>query len=115
MRRFAALSVGLLLSVLGSACTSLALAVWILRGTGSTTLYGLSLLLQFLPGILFAPVAGALVARWNRRAILIVSDVLHAAAVICLALLAATGVLRLWQVFIVICIQSALRAIQFPA
>jgi DHA3 family macrolide efflux protein-like MFS transporter len=115
MRRFTALSAGLLVSVLGSALTSLALAVWVFRGTQSATLYGLSLILQFLPGILFAPLAGALVDRWNRRLILIVSGALQAASVACLAPLAAAGVLELWHVFTVISIQSMLRAIQVPA
>jgi MFS family permease len=113
--RLTALSVGLLVSVLGSAFTSLALAVWVFRGTQSATLYGLSLILHFLPGILFAPVAGALVDRWNRRTVLIVSDALNALVVVALAPLAAAGVLELWHVFTAIGLQSVLRAVQLPA
>src|SRR6266511_4368010 len=110
MRKFTALSAGLLVSVLGSAFTGLALAVWVFQTTGSVTQYGITLVLNFLPGILFAPVAGALVDRWNRRTILMVSDALNAVTVLAMA-----GVLRLWHVFVVIGVGSLLRAIQMPA
>src|SRR6266545_3091312 len=66
-------------------------------------------------GMLFAPVAGALVDRWNRRTILMVSDALNAVTVLALALLSMAGVLRLWHVFVVIGVGSLLRAIQMPA
>ncbi len=115
MRKFTALSAGLLVSVLGSAFTGLALAVWVFQTTGSVTQYGITLVLNFLPGILFAPVAGALVDRWNRRTILMVSDALNAVTVLALALLSMAGVLRLWHVFVVIGVGSLLRAIQMPA
>jgi DHA3 family macrolide efflux protein-like MFS transporter len=115
MRKFTALTAGLLISVLGSAFTGLALAVWVFRETGSATQYGITLILNFLPGIVFAPAAGALVDRWNRRVVLIVSDVLHALTVLALAGVFLAGGLRLWHVFLAIAIQSVLRAVQIPA
>lgn len=115
MRRFVILSTGLLVSVLGSAFTSLALAVWVFRDTGSVTQYGITLLLNFLPGIVFAPAAGALVDRWNRRAMLIATDVLNAVLVLGLALLYVAGALQLWHVFTFVGVQSVLRSVQMPA
>lgn len=115
MRKFTALSAGLLVSVLGSAFTSLALAVWVFRFTGSATQYGITLILNFLPGLVFAPVAGALVDRWNRRTVLIVSDVLSVVLVLVLALLHLEGRLALWHVFAFVSAQSLVRAIQMPA
>jgi DHA3 family macrolide efflux protein-like MFS transporter len=115
MRKFTALSAGLLVSVLGSSFTSLALAVWVFRATGSATQYGITLILNFLPGIVFAPAAGALVDRWNRRTILILSDVCNGTLVLGLALLYLGGRLELWHVFFVVGAQSLLRAIQMPA
>lgn len=115
MGRFTALSAGLLVSLLGSAFTSLALAVWVLDATGSVTWYAITLIVNFLPGILIAPIAGALVDRWDRRSILLATDALHAATVLVLAGLAATGTLQLVHVFVLVGIQSMLRALQVPA
>jgi MFS family permease len=115
MRRFTALSAGMLVSLLGSAFTSLALAVWVFDDTGSVTWYAVTLIVNFLPGILFAPLAGALVDRWRRRTILIVSDALHAMTVLVLAVLYAAGGLELWHIFVTVGVQSLLRALQVPA
>ncbi len=115
MRRFIALSVGLLLSVLGSAFTGLAMGVWVFQHTGSATLYGITLLINLLPGVLFGPIAGALVDRWNRRVILMVSEAVSAATVLGLALLFRAGTLQPWHIFIVVGIQSLVRSVQMPA
>ena len=74
MRRFIVFSIGLLLTVLGSAFTGLAMGVWVFQYTGSATQYSFTLLINLLPMVLFGAVAGALVDRWNRRAILMLPE-----------------------------------------
>ncbi|BCB89219.1 MFS transporter [Phytohabitans suffuscus] len=115
MRKFIVFSVGLLMSVLGSAFTGLAMGVWVFLYTGSATQYSLTLLVSLLPGVLFAPIAGALVDRWNRRIILIVSEVASAVTVLGLALLFESGALRPWHIFIAVAVQSVVRSVQLPA
>ena len=115
MRRFIALSTGLLVSILGSAFTGLAMGAWVFQHTGSATQYGITLLINLLPGVLFGPVAGALVDRWNRRAILMVSEAVSALTVLGLALLYGAGMLQPWHIFIVVGIQSLVRSMQMPA
>jgi MFS transporter, DHA3 family, macrolide efflux protein len=115
MRRFIVFSIGLLTSVLGSAFTGLAMGVWVFQATGSATQYSLTLLISLLPGVLFGPLAGALVDRWNRRVLLIVSEAVSAVPVLVLALLYQSGDLRPWHVFIFVGIQSLVRAVQLPA
>lgn len=70
MRKFYLLCAGLLVSVVGSSFTDVALSVWVYRNTGSVTQFGISLIMSFLPGILVSPLAGALVDRWNRKYLL---------------------------------------------
>lgn len=115
MRRFTALCAGYLVSMTGSALTSFALTVWIYLETGSTIQFAVSFILSLLPGILLSPVAGALVDRWSRRAVLLVSDAVGIATTLGLASLFVAGALHPWHVFVTIVIRSALRAVQVPA
>jgi DHA3 family macrolide efflux protein-like MFS transporter len=115
MRRFMTLFTGLLISVLGSAFTGLAMGVWVFRETGSATQYSITLLFNLIPGVLFGPVAGALVDRFNRRVVLMVSEAVSAAAILGLALLYGAGALRAWHIFLAVGVQSLVRAVQMPA
>ncbi|WP_431873291.1 MFS transporter [Amycolatopsis sacchari] len=115
MRKFIALAGGLLASILGSAFTGLAMGTWVFQHTGSATQYGITLVINLLPGIVFGPVAGALVDRYSRRAILIGSELVSAVTVLGLALLYAAGALQPWHIFVVVGIQSLVRALQLPA
>ncbi|HEY3468214.1 MAG TPA: MFS transporter [Amycolatopsis sp.] len=55
---------------------------------------------QFLPWLLFAAVAGALVDRIDRRRAMIVANTARAAAVAALAVLVATGGMTIWLVYL---------------
>lgn len=115
MHRFIALSVGLVLSILGSAVTGLALGAWVFQHTGSATMYSITLLINLLPMVIFGPIAGALVDRWDRRTILIVSEVVSASTILGLAFVYQAGSLQPWHIFIAVGIQSLVRAVQLPA
>lgn len=115
MGKFIALALGLLISILGSAFTGLAMGAWVFQHTGSATQYSITLVINLVPGIMFASIAGALVDRWNRRTILIVSELVSAVTVLGLALLYEAGSLVTWHIFVVVGIQSLVRAMQMPA
>lgn len=115
MRKFIALAIGLLVSILGSAFTGLAMGAWVFQHTGSATQYGITLVINLLPGILFGPIAGALVDRWNRRTILVFCELVSAVTILGLALLYEAGVLVPWHIFVAVGIQSLVRAMQLPA
>ncbi len=115
MRRFTALCAGYLVSMTGSGLSGFALGVWIYLRTGSATLFAVSMVLTLLPGLLVSPLAGALVDRWSRRMILMISDVAGIASTGVLALLYALGLLQPLHVFIAIAVRSALRSLQVPA
>ena len=65
---------GQLVSLLGSGMSAFAFGVWIYTRTGSVTQFALVALCGTLPNILLAPLAGALVDRWDRRWAMILSE-----------------------------------------
>lgn len=115
MARFTTLWAGFLTSITGSALTGFALGLWVFQQTGSATQFGLIFVLSFLPGILLAPLAGALVDRWNRKAILLASEVVGIATTGVLAALVLTGTLQPWHVAVTTTIRAILRTLQMPA
>ncbi|MGW0495864.1 MFS transporter [Streptomyces sp. NPDC003007] len=115
MRKFIAIWASSLVTMTGSALTGFALGVWVYLETGSTTQLALTFVLAFLPGILFSPLAGALVDRWDRRVILLVGDAVGIGTTLALGLLFTAGHLEPWHIFVTTVIRSTLRAMQVPA
>lgn len=101
--RFAFLVTGQTISQLGDKLHHMALIA--LVGAGAATNAGglelakLSVVFTA-PVVLFGPIAGAMVDRWNKRTVMIICDALRTILVACIpALFAATG--RLWPAYIV--------------
>ncbi|GAA3015693.1 amino acid adenylation domain-containing protein [Streptosporangium longisporum] len=74
MRRFLPVALGQLVSLTGSALTEFAVPIWIYTVTGSVAHFGLIALLALVPGIVVAPLAGAVVDRYDRRRVMIAGD-----------------------------------------
>lgn len=115
MKTFTTIWFGQLVSSIGSGLTQFALSVWVYQETQSVTLFGLILLFSTLPGIFLFPITGALVDRWDRRQVLIVSDAVAAAATLAVVLLLWQGVLAVWHIYIVTAVISTAHSFQYPA
>ncbi|MGW4493533.1 MFS transporter [Streptomyces sp. NPDC004376] len=115
MRKFTVIWASSLVTMVGTALTGFSLGVWVYLETGSTTQLAVTFVLAFLPGILFSPLAGALVDRWDRRLILLVSDAVGIGTTLTLGLLYTAGHLQPWHIFVTTVIRSSLRAMQVPA
>ncbi len=76
-RSFTSLWVGQLISGMGSALTTLAASILVFRLTGSTFSVGLMLIATAGPTILVGLFAGVIVDRYNRKRILLISDLLR--------------------------------------
>lgn len=100
---------------MGSGLTAFALGVWVFQQTGSTTQYSLITVCSRLPAIAVAPIAGALIDRWDRRRAMIFSDLGAGLSILSIALLYIAGALQLWHICIALVINSALSAFQWPA
>ena len=67
-------------SLLGSQLVQFALVWWLTETTGSATVLAGATIVALLSQIFLSPFAGALVDRWNRRAVMIVADTIIALA-----------------------------------
>ncbi|MEW6402809.1 MAG: MFS transporter, partial [Chloroflexota bacterium] len=115
MSVFLPVALGQIISVTGSALTGFALGAWVYQETHSTIQYALILLVTMLPSLLVAPLAGALVDRWDRRRVMILSDTGAAICTAVLAILIYLEQLELWHIFLILTINSLLRGFQSPA
>jgi MFS family permease len=93
---FSALWAGQFISLLGDRLHQLALVavVWILTESEFAT--GMVFFAATLPNLLLGPIAGTLVDRWDRKEVLIVSDIVRAAIVLLLPLAAMANVLLVY-------------------
>ncbi len=114
-RTFVIVWVGQLVSLIGTALTGFALALFVYTETGSATQLSLVLLASQLPQIVFTPIAGALVDRWDRRIAMIISDTGAGAATAVLAALLVTDTLQIWHLYPILAIQGLFQTFQFPA
>lgn len=73
------------------------------------------LLARLLPPLIFSPVAGVLVDRFDRKRLLILSDVLRAVVVMLMVPVVAAGPDALWLVLVLTILQFLLSAIFEPA
>lgn len=115
LRTFLVIWFGQLVSTLGSGLTGFALGVWIYQETGSITLFALNLLAYTIPNLLVSPLAGALVDRWDRRWVMILSDTGAGLSTVMVALLYITGHLEVWHVYLLTAINAAFSTFQWPA
>ena len=103
------------LSLFGSGLASFGLIWWITDSTGSATILATVSLAALLPGVLFGPVAGVLVDRFNRKAILIFSDSVSALLALALVALFWSGHIQLWHIYIINILRALAGTLQFPA
>jgi len=102
-------------SILGSQIVQFALIWWLTVKTGSATVLTFSSIAGIVPQVLLAPLAGALVDRWNRRITMMVADGVGAVAAGVLAGLFALGWVQVWHVFVILFIRSCSGAFHWPA
>ena len=112
---FAAVWFGQVISMLGSAMTWFALTIWAYELTGRATALALIGFFAFGPTVLLSPLAGALVDRWNRKAVMLLSDLTAGLATASVLALYITGNLQLWHLYVVGALAGSFQAFQYPA
>lgn len=113
--RFFAIWGGQAFSLFGSSLVQFALVWWLTQTTGSATVLAMATLAAILPQVVIGPFAGALVDRWNRRLVMIVSDSLIALITLGLIGLSVAGQMQVWHVYVVMFLRSALGAFHWTA
>ncbi len=115
MLAFSVIWVGQLISLLGTAMTNFALTIWAWLITGEATALALVAFFTFAPNVLVSPFAGALVDRWNRKFVMMLSDLAAVLSTIVVLLLFFTDSLEIWHLYITGAFSGAFQAFQFPA
>ncbi|MGB7338791.1 MAG: MFS transporter [Phototrophicaceae bacterium] len=115
MNAFYTVWVGQFFSLLGTGMTRFALSLWAWELTGSATALALVTFFGFLPSIVFSPIAGALVDRWDRKLVMMISDLAAGVGTIILFILSLNGTLELWHIYVISLVAGAFESFQFPA
>jgi DHA3 family macrolide efflux protein-like MFS transporter len=68
-----------------------------------------------LPQVFLGPFAGVLVDQWDKRVVMVISDLFVAALVLVLAFLYAVGAVQVWHIYVIMFFRSLGGAFQWPA
>lgn len=102
MNKFLGIWGGQTLSSFGSQMMTFALSLWVFDTTGSVVQFGLVIAIPMFVGIVFSPFVGIIVDKFNRRHIMIWSEVGLILAILPLLLLALNSMLAMLDVLLVI-------------
>ena len=115
MRGFTVIWGGQFVSLLGTFMTNFALTIWAWQVTGEATALALTGLAFVLPNILLYPVAGALVDRWNRKLVMMLSDIAAGVSTLVILVLFTSGNLQIWHLYVTGAFAGMFQSFQFPA
>lgn len=112
-RNFRYLWWGDIVSLIGDWFNLIASAALITELTSSGAAISYLFLVRLLPQFLFSPIAGVVTDRYDRRKILILTDLLRAVTVLCFLFIRSAG--QLWILYMLTAIQFMLSALFVPA
>jgi MFS family permease len=111
-RNFQRLWLGGLISMIGDWILIVGLPFEIYRRTGSTLATGAMVLAYLVPSIFLGSVAGVFVDRWDRKRLMVIINLVLAAAILPLLAIDAVG---LWVAYAVLLLTSVLEQLFGPA
>jgi CRP-like cAMP-binding protein len=113
-RSFVYLWTGQLISTIGDALTSLAAGIIVFQVTHSILNVGIMLMVSSIPTLVFGLIAGVIVDRYDRKAIMVVTVVLQAGLVAAIPLsLALTG--SIFWLYLIVLLSASVRQFFDPA
>jgi predicted MFS family arabinose efflux permease len=115
MTAFMIVAVGQAISLIGSGMTQFAITIWAWQETGQATALALAGFFGFTPVVLFSPFAGALVDRWNRKLVMMLSDLAAGVGTVVLLLLYRGDGLQIWHIYALSAFVGLFQAFQWPA
>jgi MFS family permease len=87
----------------------------VLQLSGSVTAVGITVALQFLPSLLLGPWGGMIADRFAKRKILILCQSMAAMLAAALAVLALTGAIEVWHVYVIALVLGLVTVLDQPA
>lgn len=114
IRNFRLFAAGSLVSNVGTWMQRVAQDWLVLALTGSAGALGITTGLQFLPILLFSPIAGVIADRYSKRRVLAITQLMMGAAAALLGVLAITGWVATWHVYVIAFLFGTATAFDTP-
>ena len=102
-------------SALGSAMTNFALVVWLYQSSGSALTTAMLSICSYAPYVLMSIFAGALSDKWNKKAVMLISDSFAAVCTVVVLFLLKTNALEVWHLYVLNALNGLMNTIQQPA
>lgn len=106
---------GQIVSVLASAMSQFGLTIFMFQKTESATALGLMQVFFITPFLLISPLAGVWVDRYNRKRMMMVSDLGAGVATVLILIFQSLGILEFWHLYFASVIYGLGMAFQWPA
>lgn len=114
-KRFVIISIGQAVSILTSSILQMSIVWYLTLQTGSAIVITMATLAGFLPRALLGFISGVWIDRFDRKKILIISDLFIASAALMLSVVALITDPPIWLIFIILIARSAGKAFHTPA
>ncbi|WBW97845.1 MFS transporter [Oceanirhabdus sp. W0125-5] len=115
MHAFKLMWFGQLISTLGTEMTKFTLLIWAYEQTGRATTSAMLGFCSVIPYVILSPLAGSIVDRYDRKKILIISDLMSGAMTVGMFILLLMGKLEVYHMFIMETLASVFGCFQYPA
>ncbi len=115
MLGFAMVWVGQIVSVLASGMTTFAMTIYMYQQTHSATAMAFVQVAYITPFLIMSPIAGVMVDRYNRKLMMMISDIAGATATLILLILYITGHLQYWHIYLTSVVAGIGTTFQWPA
>ncbi|WP_198956097.1 MFS transporter [Archangium sp. Cb G35] len=115
MTGFTAAWLGQMVSVFATQMTAFGVTLWVYERTGSATALGLTQSCFMAPLLLLSPLAGALVDRYDRKWLMVASDLGAGLGTVTMLVLQSLGWLETWHLYVVNAVMGAFQSLQWPA
>jgi len=115
MKGFSIVWVGQIISVLASSMTGFGMTLWMYKQTESATAMALMQVAFITPFLVLSPLAGAMVDRYNRKLMMMISDLCAVLSTLAILILYTTGLLEFWHLYVAAVINGLGNTFQWPA
>ncbi len=115
IKGFSIVWVGQIVSVLASSMTGFGMTLWMYKQTESATAMGLMQVAFMTPFLVLSPIAGAMVDRYNRKLMMMVSDLGAVLSTTAILALYVSGHLEFWHLYVSAVINGLGNTFQWPA
>ena len=115
MKGFIVIWIGQIVSVLASSMSHFGLSLWMYQQTESATAMGLMQVFFITPFLIISPIAGVMVDRYNRKLMMMLSDLLAIVGTGGIFILFALNRLEFWHLYVAAALNGLGNTFQWPA